>query len=260
MTLHRFFVPSSAIGDGVVTLPREASRQITKVLRLRPGDEIVVFDGSGAEWPATLLEGARSSAVIAELADERAPASESHVHLVLCQALIKADRFEFILQKATELGAGSFRPLVTARTVRERPSPARVTRWGRIVREAAEQSGRVRVPTIEPPAHLEEMRDGDAAATLLLWEGESRRSFTEAADDLRPRLSEHEPALNLVCGPEGGFEQEEVDFLQSRGAIAAGLGPRLLRAETAAIAALTLALHELGELVPAGRAQVGDHG
>ena len=232
-TVHRFFVPGPLAG-GDVALPAQITRQATAVLRLRTGEPVVVFDGSGGEWTAELRVSGRTAT--ARLLEERFPAREPEVHVTLAQAVLKADRFEWVLQKGTELGVGAFHPLLTRRTVAG--GAGRLDRWRRIVIEAAEQCGRCRVPDVSPPRALGDVlaRPGPA---VLLWEGERRRPFA-AALAAALALAPAGGGVRLLVGPEGGFEPDEVRAALAAGAIPASLGPRILRAETAALAAATL--------------------
>ncbi len=259
----RFFVPAlpEQAEGGVVPLPAPVARQVALVLRLGPGARLVLFDGSGAEWEAELasVEGHGRSgrhAATARLVRRRQPAVEPALRLTLYQALLKGEKLEWVLQKGTELGVARFVPMVTERTVRAghgaTPSPERLERWRRIVVEAAEQCGRVLIPAVCPPVPFAAAlrRSGRA---ILCWEGERVQPFARAlAEALRAGGAEAAPTaspeLGLFIGPEGGFTAGEVEAARAAGVLPASLGPRVLRAETAAIAAATLAL--LGELAP----------
>jgi len=230
LTLHRFYVPT--IEDGRARLERSQLRQLRIVLRLREGDELAVFDGKGSEWHARLAGSE------AELLKPISSCAEPRTHLTIFQALIKPARFELVLQKGTELGVSRFVPFVAGRSV---AGGERLDRWRSIVIEAAEQSGRTVIPDIAPALSFEDMvaeatREG---VPFMPWEN---------AD--RPKLSSiHKPSsrLALIVGPEGGFTDEEVEHARARGAVTVTLGRRILRSETAAIAAATLLLHLNGE-------------
>ncbi len=179
-TVHRFHVPGP-LEAGLVDLPGPAAHQVLSVLRLRPGAPLVLFDGRGGEWSATIA-GAGRDGVTARLLQHHTPAREAAIRVTLAQAVLKSDRFEWLLQKGTELGVVAFQPLLTRRTVAVAHGAlgaGKLERWGRIVTEAAEQSGRCLVPRVWPPAPLEAIL---AASTpsVLLWEGERERPFTAA--------------------------------------------------------------------------------
>ena len=229
--MHRFYVPD--IEDGRARLSRAQLHQLKHVLRLRDGDELAVFDGKGGEWLATLQAGA------AELTRPTDNAVEPETQLTLFQALIKPARFELVLQKGTELGIVRFVPFVAERSV---AGGERAARWRSIVIEAAEQSGRRVVPEVSSPLTFDQAlaEATSSGVPFMPWEG---------AD--RPRLGSvhrHCRHLSLIIGPEGGFSQGEVDRARARGAVTVTLGRRVLRSETAAIAAAALLFHLNGEL------------
>jgi 16S rRNA (uracil1498-N3)-methyltransferase len=255
-TLHRFYLEGlPAAGGGAVELPPRIARQVAAVLRLRPGDPLVVFDGSGGEWTAELCAvGRRGSA--ARLLEHRPLHTEPALRVTLCPALLKADHFDWVLQKGTELGVAEFRPIVTDRVVAadrrdypggagrdhsaERGAPrAKFERWQRIVMEAAEQSGRAVVPRVHPPAPLATALRRHCGARLVCWEGERCRPFVDA---LGQALAADARGVDLYIGPEGGFTPEEARAAAEAGAQTVSLGPRTLRSETAAVAAVALAL------------------
>jgi 16S rRNA (uracil1498-N3)-methyltransferase len=235
-TVHRFYVPGP-LEAGLVDLPGPAAHQVLSVLRLRPGAPLVLFDGRGGEWSATIA-GAGRDGVTARLVQHHTPTREAAIRVTLAQAVLKSDRFEWLLQKGTELGVVAFQPLLTRRTVAVAHGAlgeGKLERWRRIVTEAAEQSGRCVVPRVWPPAPLE----ATLAATtpsVLLWEGERVRPFTAALREAAGGGG----TVRLLVGPEGGFEPQEAAAAATAGAFSATLGPRILRSETAALAAVAL--------------------
>jgi 16S rRNA (uracil1498-N3)-methyltransferase len=236
-SLPRFFVETPLAG-GEVSLPAHTARQITTVLRLRAGAPIVLFDGSGGEWRAELTHAGRGEAAARLLAHEL-PAREPERRITLCVALLKGDKLEWVLQKATEIGVAAFVPMVTERVVAARAAEGgaltRLERWRRIIVEAAEQSGRTAIPALNPPAHF-----AHALVTpetkLLCWEGERAAPLGATLGGAEARN------VRLFVGPEGGFTPDEVRAAAQAGATVVTLGPRTLRAETAALVAATLAL------------------
>jgi 16S rRNA (uracil1498-N3)-methyltransferase len=175
--------------------------------------------------------------------------AEPRTKITLYQALLKLDRFEWVLQKNTELGAVGFVPMITERCIigsLEDISKTKTERWWRILMEAAEQSGRARLPTLRPavmfPTACEDAARG--GLTLIPWEEEKERSLRSVLREAeRPPFS-----INLFVGPEGGFTPEELAQAQRYGARPVTLGPRILRAETAGLVAAAAILHELGDL------------
>lgn len=243
MTLHRFFVPPDAIAGERADLPDEATRQIAQVLRLRAGERVVLVSG-GMEHEAELAHVSRAG-VTARVVASRPVGGEPRLRLTLCPALLKADKFEWVVQKCTELGVAAFQPVISARCVSDAVSAQKLERWQRIAQEAAEQSGRGAVPAVAAPVALDALSMGGALPALFAYEAEGGMPLREALDHLAGR-----DAFALVIGPEGGFAREEFLHSIARGAIAVSLGPRILRAETASIAAVAAIMHQRGEFDP----------
>lgn len=231
---HRFWVPSELLGAREVPLPAETGRQIARVLRLRAGDEITLFCGDGEECAARLRE-VTAGGVVAEVTSRSRPEVELPCRLHLAVAVLKGEKLEWVVQKATELGAARLSFLRTERTVVEAGAERwqrRRERYERIAREAAEQSGRVRVPEIGDPEPLAQALGGGAEVRCIL-----------APESTRPLLGvlDRQPSgVLLLVGPEGGFTEAELSLAQEAGAARVGLGKRTLRAETAAVAAAAL--------------------
>lgn len=266
-SVPRFYIPSP-LHDGVEPLPPDVARQVATVLRLRPGAAITLFNGDGAEWHAT-LETVSPRGATARLRQRELPQRESPVHLTLYQAMLKGEKFGWVIQKATELGVAAIVPLLTARTVVDSEGK-RPDRWQRIAIEAAEQSGRTVVPEIRAPQRLEEalarlavatvtpedsktigtletasndgasgaMREDSGASAIFCWESASDGPMLEAAR----RILQHSSCITIFIGPEGGFTPDEAALAQQHGAAICRLGPRILRSETAAIAAAAVVL------------------
>jgi 16S rRNA (uracil1498-N3)-methyltransferase len=176
----------------------------------------------------------------------REGASEPSVRLVLYQALIKGQRFDWVVEKGMELGVAGFVPIVSSRSL-VRPaeaSSARLERWRRVVVEAAEQSGRCRLPEISPPLTFDDACASAAGVRILPWEAEREASL----GDLLAAQQQAVPVVSLFIGLEGGFPLEEVRLARRLGVRTVSLGQRILRAETAAIVAAALVLYELGDL------------
>jgi 16S rRNA (uracil1498-N3)-methyltransferase len=262
-TIPRFFLKYSLSHAGQsVTLPAEVARQAATVLRLRPGDPVVLFEDGGPEWLAELAEVGRGATTV-RLVERQEPRPLPMRAVTLCQALLKGEKMEWVLQKGTELGLAAFQPVLAERVVARKAEVP--DRWRRILVEAAEQCGRVTIPRLLPPLPLDQVLTSQER-TLLCWEGERAYSLVEALQTTaRPRppapasttnagtaelpLSSgrggrgvRSAPLRILVGPEGGFAPHEVERARAAGAEVVSLGPLILRAETAAIAASTLAL------------------
>jgi 16S rRNA (uracil1498-N3)-methyltransferase len=247
--MHRFFVPPDSLDAGRVRIRGDVAQQIRRVLRMRPGDTFYLLDGLGYEYLATLSEFDKDEvwADVQEKAQvQTEPAHKVSMYLSL---LNKPDKFEYALQKCTELGAVRFVPLVAERSVPGAPRSMRRERWERIIQEAAEQSGRGLIPTLDEPIPL---KTALQIESNVLSEGTHVAIMPELGGEgtIAGSLQSHEGArtASIFIGPEGGFAPSEVSMAQDAGVAIVGLGARTLRAETAAIAALTLVLYELGEM------------
>jgi 16S rRNA (uracil1498-N3)-methyltransferase len=230
--------------EGPLTLQGPRFHHLVRVLRVRAGEQLEVFDGRGTIFPAQVEEVGPESARLTLGAG--APQSPPRA-ITLVQGLPKSEKLEWVLQKGTELGAAAFAPVFTERCV-VKPSgreETKVERWQRIVEEAARQSGRADVPQVLAPRPLlEAVRALPGALVLVLDEEEQERSLSAA---VALELTSGRP-LVLVVGPEGGLGRAEVQALQQLGAVSVTLGRRVLRTETAALAALAVLLHLQGEL------------
>jgi 16S rRNA (uracil1498-N3)-methyltransferase len=245
--MERFFVSPETLATETIELDRELSHRLRHVLRLRSGAEVVFFDGRGGEYEAVLED--VSSPVLARVLLQRDGLPEAKTRLVLYQSLIKGDRFDWVLEKGTEIGVASFVPLVSRRSVM-RPrgdDSSRAARWRRIVVEAAEQCGRCVLPELAPVANLDEAFDSAPGIRFLPWEEERVLGLRTV---LRQALNEGAgpPEVSLFIGPEGGFTREEVERAGGAGVKVVSLGERILRSETAGIVAAAAVLWELGEL------------
>jgi 16S rRNA (uracil1498-N3)-methyltransferase len=231
----RFHVPEAAPGARV-SLPEWTAHHAREVLRLRSGAAVRIFDGAGREYEA-MLESVTRKGVDARLGSEVEPRPESPLHLVLALSPLKGDRMELVIRMATELGAAEIWPVVTVRTdAAARPAlrGTRHERWDRVASGAAEQCGRAVVPEVVPTMTLDDCvrRPFDGGRVVLLESGDP------------PPLSSLPAPLTralLLAGPAGGFDRGEVDRLVAAGFHPAGLGPRILRAETAAVVAVAIA-------------------
>jgi 16S rRNA (uracil1498-N3)-methyltransferase len=226
-TTHRFFVEPGTASADRFALPDAIAHQVTHVMRLRGGDEIVLLEGDGLEVRCRL--GAGGLEVVS-----RAPAlGEPRHRLAVAQALLKGDHLEPVVRHGTEVGISRFELFVSDRCVVREISDARLVRLRAVAREAAEQSERGIVPEVVAPVPLADLI---APGTVLLFERTNG-----------PRLSEVSAPERLVIGPEGGFSLDEVKAAEQSGATIAGLGPRILRSESAAVAAAAVVLSRTGD-------------
>ncbi len=217
------------------------------MLRLKAGDTIVVLDGTGHEYDVQLTTVGKRDA-IGQITARREATGEPTVEITLFQSLLSREKFEWVLQKGTEVGVSRFVPIQTERTLlrAKQIDAKRIVRWQRIVTEAAEQSHRGQIPEIEPAIPLAQAlsRLGESDRNLIAATSSPARTLTEAlAEGVRPPTS-----VAVLIGPEGGFSDEETAQACGAGAIPIGLGPRILRTETAAIVVPALVLHELGQM------------
>jgi len=227
VTLHRFFVPAAEMEGERFALPRSIERQVRTVLRLRDGDRVVLVPSDGTEV------GCRLEGTDCVVEERRAVVTEPRHRLTIVQALLKGDALEQVVQHGTEIGVDRFLLVVSERCVAREISERRLDRLRAIAREAAEQSERGFVPAVEGPVLLMEALE---AGSVLLYE---RHDGT--------RLGALQPPPSVIIGPEGGFTDGEVAAALAAGSIVAGLGPRILRSETVAVAAAAVILSGTGD-------------
>jgi 16S rRNA (uracil1498-N3)-methyltransferase len=230
MTL-RLYTPDAIAGPGELTLPADAARHV-QVRRLQPGDALVLFDGRGGEWHCEVQAMGRRDVVLRVLAHS-AVERERTPPVTIALGMPANDRMDALVEKAAELGMAALQPLHTARSVlrldAERAERRRA-HWQAVAQAACEQCGRTRVPVVHPVCGVDDwlannVADQGAAGWLL---------------DPQSPMPDHAPAqpLRLLSGPEGGFTAEEREAALARGFVAVGLGPRVLRADTAPLAML----------------------
>jgi 16S rRNA (uracil1498-N3)-methyltransferase len=235
---RRIFVAATPQTGDRVALDADESHHATRVLRLKVGDTVAVFDGAGGEWDATIAE-ASSHGVAVAVGARRDNAVEPPIRVILHQAAVRPDKLEWVLQKGTEIGISGFRLIETDRAESPLPPPARLARYRRIIMEACKQSGRVRLPELatgasEPP--------GPETAAIALAPVPAARPFGELLAGRAPS------EVWLAVGPEGGFTDSEIAGFAASGWAVASLGPRILRTETAGCVAASLVLHAWGDL------------
>lgn len=238
-TMPRFLVRSAVARGDRVQLDAPQAKHL-RVRRLRQGDEVVLFDGAGHSYLASVDRISRHAVEVLIVERLRDRVAESPLDLILAVAVLKADRLEWVIEKATELGVHRLRPFVSQHSL-ARPSPARRKRWQEIALSAAKQSGRTVVPAVEAPVDFETILAEATPRSLLFWERAGQ------SGDLA-ELGGPPATITVIIGPEGGFADAEVEAARAAGSHIVGLGPRILRAETAAIVALTLCQSRWGDL------------
>lgn len=263
-SMHRFFIPPEWIDGGRVIIGGSLVHQIRNVLRLDRGEIICVLDNSGWEHEVEIEKVSREQ-VTGVVKGKSLSQGEPGMRLIIYQGMLKGGKFDLVLQKGTELGVAGFAPVLCQHSVgaATNRSRSKFDRWQRIIREAAEQSRRGRLPLLFPPQPFEEACHEARGFSLLAWEREGEKGLRAALLDLlaksqgqgaapksraSPEPEQDCPQINLFIGPEGGFAEHEVEFARSQGIVPVSLGQRLLRAETASIAAVATILYEWREL------------
>ncbi len=240
--MPRIFVLDSEIHSGIVILKDEKARYLATVLRCREGDHLVVKDDKGNAYAARIAGAARKEITI-EILQGLDLNMESPLRITLFQGMLKGEKIDLVVQKATELGVSEIRPVVTERSqVRE---TRKLARWKKVAEEAARQSGRDAVPLIHEPVGFASLFDRSGPVQvggIIFWE-QGGKDLAVALEGFRG-----EGMISLFTGPEGGFSEEEINTASEGGFVPATLGKRTLRAETAAIAAISITQYALGDL------------
>ncbi|MDD2586983.1 MAG: 16S rRNA (uracil(1498)-N(3))-methyltransferase [Syntrophomonadaceae bacterium] len=248
--MHRFFVSADNITATIVRIDSEQSRHIEKVLRLKPGDTIILFDGSGAEYQARILGKDESNLLLAEIASTAQKDNEPGVKLSLVQGIARGEKMDTIIQKAVEVGVSTIYPLQCERAVvqlKGEKAQKKVNRWQVIAREACKQCRRNIIPEVKPVISFYDLlRVINTTPAIMLYENEQKLRLKKVLDTNRDNIISQ--GLYLIVGPEGGFSPREVETAQESGCLTAGLGPRILRTETAGIVASSLVLYEFNDL------------
>jgi 16S rRNA (uracil1498-N3)-methyltransferase len=246
--MRRFFIDEIISTQETLSITGAEAKHIARVLRMGPGERIVLLDKEGGRYQAVIKAVDRHQVLVTLERAIPAP-SPSSVHITLCQALLKSHPMDLVVEKSSELGVDRILPYIAERTVvkvdRDR-SHGKVRRWQEIAQSAAKQSDRAIPADIRPLCTFEELLSTlreEPALKILLWEQEIARS-------LRDLLRSGSPASRVVAmvGPEGGFTEREVEEAVEAGFVPVSLGRRILRSETAAITLVTLLQYEFGDL------------
>ena len=258
--MHRFFVSPDQFENDKVAISGLAVHQIRNVLRLSPGDHIVVLDDSGWEREAEIATVGREQ-VVGKVLSKTLATGEPRTKISVYQGVLKGSHFELVLQKGTELGIVEFVPLISQRCTIAGLDDVnkKRERWQRIIQEAAEQSRRGRLPRLQMAMLFSqacERSKRTGGLSLMPWEEEEginlRRVFGKERKEARGKRAPSFPSrpfsINLFVGPEGGFTYDEVTLARRYGITPITLGPRILRAETAGLVATAAIFYELGDL------------
>lgn len=280
MQRHRFYAPRNQISSGRATLLGDEAHHLSRVLRLAAGDEIFVFDGEGTEHKCRIVSVGKEGVEV-EIMDTARPCAESPIGITLAQALVKGEKFDLIVQKATELGISAITPLETDHSdikLKGERTEKKLERWRRISLESVKQCGRTKLVDILLPVTVDEFleafrkissspnAEGDEAISAVgssrneamqvshfkpVWQDRLALLFNERGGlSLSSALSGsgNPSSVVAIVGPEGGWSQRELGVMINGGCVPVTLGPRILRTETAALAAVTLIQHHLGDL------------
>ena len=248
--MHRFYVAENQISGEQVRFNKTELHHIKKVLRLMPDDEVIIFDGSGKEYLValkSLADGELGGIVLQQTIIDREPI----LKINLVQAVAKGEKMDLIIQKAVELGVSKITPVITDRSVvklSEEKADKKQQRWQSIAREACKQCRRNKIPEVFPVINLDEYLNTCAGESgIMLYETEPRQPIRVVFNNLKNNIMSS-GQLNLLVGPEGGFSHQEAELAQKNGFILTGLGPRILRTETAALVASSILFYEFGDL------------
>ncbi|WP_438433308.1 RsmE family RNA methyltransferase [Gorillibacterium sp. sgz500922] len=277
--MQRYFLPPAAMSPDRVHITGDDAHHLIRVMRAEPGDEVICCDGQGRSVRVRLTDIGKSEA--AGLVVEELPPNEAAVEVWVAQSLPKGDKLETVLQKCTELGAAGFLPFLSERTVVHydaKKEEKRLDRWRKIVKEAAEQSHRSAVPEVRSPLAWSELLglvpkadlavfcyEKESSLQLRTLLGEAGETVADRVQRVRSRLNAGEnlrfvslgdgggpqadrPRILVIIGPEGGFSEREAEEAERAGARPTGLGSRILRTETAGLAATACILYEYGEM------------
>lgn len=246
--MPRFFIeniPENELTGDTLTITGGDAAHIVRVLRMKTGEKITVCDCRGFDYCCEII-GAQADAVPLKIIERKPTVSEPDVFVTLYQGLPKADKMELIVQKSVELGVSRIVPVITARSV-SKPDPKslakKIERWNKIAVEAAGQSGRGILPKVSPAVNFRE------AVELMSAHGTALMLYERNGGTLREHLDEKKDTqYSIIVGPEGGFDESEADMARNNGIVTAGMGPRILRTETAPICALSVIMYATGNL------------
>ena len=242
--MHRFYITDKINARGSVDITGPEARHIKDVLRLRAGDPLLLFDGSGMEFRGEITT-IDKGLVSVNILEEKEGDTESPIEIVLGQGIPKSDKMDLIVQKSTELGVSRIVPIYTERVVPKSFSPNKLERWQRIAVEACKQSRRVKVPEISEPLTFEQFIKNAEPSSLRLipWEGEKGISLKKAFP-----VSLESNKVSFIVGPEGGLTETEIGTAKKGGFVPVSLGKRILRTETVSLSLISIVQYLYGDL------------
>ena len=246
--MHKFFVAKENIYDEVAKITGDDVKHIYKVLRLTEGDVININDGQGTEYLGEILE-INKNQVNVNLKEKVELNNESQINISLYQGLPKSAKMDLIVQKTTELGVKTITPIITERVIvkNELGEFKKTDRWRRIALEACKQSKRSVIPEVNTPIEFEELLTELKAMDLIVVPYENQAGFG-IKNMIRVIDKEKIRNIAIIIGPEGGFENKEIDILKELGAYIVTLGPRILRTETAGFVTTSILMYELSDM------------
>ena len=238
--MRRFYAPIENFTQNTVTLDAEETRHLRDVLRLRIGDEVSVFDGTGREFRTEIREIGKKSSALNIIKEITSASPESAFEITLAATVLNGDKYDLVIQKAVELGVAALVPLQTIRgDVKVRDAAKRLERWRRIALEATKQSGRSKLMQIASPATFNQIISGSKINNVVLFSERDGKDFSTIPAGKN---------ITALVGPKGGWDDSELEDARSNGVNIVTLGGRILRAETAAISLTAILQHRFGDL------------
>jgi len=250
--MRRFYIDPDRVRASDVHLSGAEARHLQTILRLAVGDGVILFDGTDNEYDARIIS-LKPGRVDLQIIGTRKSSAEPRVQLTIAQALLKKRKMDTLVRQLTELGIHHWQPFIAHRSIRrltQAKNRAQTDRWKTIATEAVKQCRRGSPPAISPVASFDDILNAseDSAIKVIFWEDATEPLVNRLVSLIPgPPLPDNQQIV-LVLGPEGGFSKAEIEVAEDNGFVTASLGPRILRAETAALTASVIVLHHLGEL------------
>ena len=245
--LHRFFLPPELIEDNKIHLPKDITFQISKVLRLNKGDQILILDGLGKKY-LTEITDTQSKNFIVTIKSEIKTDFETQTKINLFQAMIRSTKMEFVFQKCTELGISTFTPIICERSNFHQFNLNKLNRWKKIIREASEQSRRNITPKLFEPTSFSSAISKCSGLGMIAWENEENNRIKDVLKKWSAEKHLKNLSINIFIGPEGGFSNEEINQSNQKEFESVSLGKHILRSETAGIVLSTSIFYEMDDL------------